>query len=96
MNKDLETFNNLIEQALKEKEELEKELEQVSNDYQDLGNKCYKWKQALEIIINKRVDVDLLLSSFSLKYYNEQIYEEKLGEKQLTQEEYDLLKEVLL
>ena len=52
--------------------------------------------KAFEIIRNKRVDVDLLLSSFSLKYYNEQISEEKLGEKQLTREEYDLLKEVML
>ena len=48
--------------------------------------------EALEIIKEKRVNVHLLILSNSLEKYNYKI----LPYRKLTQEEYDLLKEVLL
>ena len=48
--------------------------------------------QALEIIKKKQVNVFVLLHSGNLKIYND-IFEDN---RKLTQEKYDLLKEVLL
>ena len=51
--------------------------------------------KALEIIKKKRVDLDLLLKTF--KFNNYELYNFNIGNgaRSLTQEEYDLLKEVL-
>lgn len=49
--------------------------------------------KALEIIKDKRVNVSLLSCSEWLDFYNQEI---AYKEKELTQEEFDLLKEVLL
>lgn len=53
--------------------------------------------KALEIIIKeKRVDIDLLLMADNVKEYNKYCHKYINIETQLTKEEYDLLKEVLL
>ena len=94
---------NVIETALKENEELKQELVEwkarFSNDY--IGKMVeakvgaeYKQLKAFEIIKEKRVDVRLLLKSNDLQHYNN--VAEFMGYEKLTQEEYDLLKEVLL
>ena len=49
--------------------------------------------KALEIIKNKKVNVSLLSCSEWLDFYNQEI---AYKEKELTKEEYDLLKEVML
>lgn len=63
------------------------------------GDRDYWWNiaiknenklKALEIIKEKRVNVDWLLETDNVEEYNESLYVE------LTKEEYDLLKEVLL
>ena len=55
----------------------------------------YKRIKALEIIKNKRVQVHILLESNNVEEYNESIYVCEGVKYKLTQEEYDLLKEVL-
>ena len=50
--------------------------------------------KALEVIKNKKVNVFLLINCDSLEEYNSQTY--VYPQRQLTQEEYNLLKEVLL
>ena len=54
--------------------------------------------KALEIIKDKRLDVTLLQDSENLDYYNIDVqnYYTVYEDMYLTQEEYDLLKEVLL
>ena len=54
------------------------------------GIPVYDSLKALEIIKNKRVNVDWLLETEDVEEYNESLYYE------LTVGEYDLLKEVLL
>ena len=49
--------------------------------------------KALEIIKNKRVDVSLLHTTKNYQEYNFCVFQK---ERALTQDEYDLLKEVLL
>ena len=51
-----------------------------------------KQKRALEIIKKKRVDINHLLKCQELDYYNSSFYNR---ERELTQGEYNLLKEVL-
>ena len=60
-----------------------------------------KHLKALEIIKEKRVDIAILLESESLYDYNDymsscDMYNEYGNSRQLTQDEFDLLKEVLL
>ena len=76
---------SIIEKELKDKEELE-------TMYSNCVINGAKQKKALEIIKEKRVNIDYLRDCKTLEDYNN-ILIEKL---QLTQEEYDLLKEVLL
>jgi len=68
------------ERVMKEKNSLLKEYAKTQNKL-----------KAFEIIKEKRVSVELLLKSQDLRFYNYH----HTG-KNLTQEEYDLLKEVLL
>ena len=86
----------VIESELNDYEETKKDLKQVISDYQDLGNSVYKQVKALEIIRNKKVDVWSLGICYSLKNYHYVISAKHYPELKLTQEEYDLLKEVLL
>ncbi len=89
---------NIIETALKDYERLktsylEKILNEESKEY------IYKKLKALEIIKEKRVDVALLILCENAEDYNFQISlinEDNENYKELTQEEYELLVEVLL
>lgn len=60
-------------------------------DFNTLKQENEKLKKAIDILKNKRVDVDILLCSETLEEFNDGYHEEY----RLTQEEYDLLKEVL-
>lgn len=83
----------IIETALKDYEKKTK----LTKEYKDVDN-VTKRLRALDIIIEKRVDVDYLISCIeqdisSLLFYNQ--YCEENHCPILTQKEYDLLKEVL-
>jgi len=90
---------DIIETALKRNVELELaniELEHHLKLAEKELNENERKLKALEIIKEKRVDVCLLISciyDFDLDYYNSCMCNK---ERCLTQEEYDLLKEVLL
>lgn len=76
-----------------ENEELKKELEfEKFDNFIVLGEKIDKYKKAIEILENKRVDVNKLLLSCCVEGYNDTVFTYK---RELTKEEYDLLKEVL-
>ena len=83
----------IIENALKENERLKTSylrnlLNEESKEY------IYKKLVALEIIVNKEVNVGDFVRCKSVEDYNDYCcYNEK---EQLTQEEFDLLQEVLL
>lgn len=88
MSKALESFNNIIREgdfrylsSLYCKDDLKEDIEIVEERL-----------KALEIIINKRVDVLCFLKSKSREQYNE----ESCSDMYLTIEEYNFLKEVLL
>lgn len=86
---------DIIEQELKELDERREMMKRFNEACVPtiLDNETEKKLKALEIIKEKRVDVAELVVSCDLKAYN---YLFRLVEKwQLTQEEYDLLKEVL-
>ena len=55
-----------------------------------------KYCKAIKIIKKKRVNVDFLLDCKTLEQYNNSCLRYELDRECLTQEEYDLLKEVLL
>ena len=64
----------------------------------ETNNKCKKLEKALEIIKNKKVNVDALSNCYFLCEYNEAMdytYNEIANNFFLTQEEFDFLKEVL-
>lgn len=86
----------LIETALKDYEKKTK----LAKEYADVNNVAKRLK-ALEIIKNKRVNVRAFLKCCQMEdgltIYNNQCDDKQEKEsKELTQEEYDLLKEVLL
>lgn len=60
------------------------------NNNSIIDNSCNKKLKALEIIKAKRVNVEWLLETENVEEYNESLY------VNLTQEEYELLKKVLL
>ena len=72
-------------------------LDQISNDYVAMPIEVWEEKlkklAVLEIIVNKKVNVGLLSRCATVERYNKGVCYEP---RQLTQEEYDLLKEVLL
>ena len=80
----------IIETALKEYEGAKNHIEALNKERIENSIKL----KALEIIKEKRVDVDYLIESVSLEEYNKHI--QYCYGSLLTQEEYDLLKEVLL
>ena len=76
-------------QELKEEYEiLDRAYNSCHLDYEDVKGENEKLKNAIEILKNKDVDIDLLISSNCLEDYNYQY-------ASLTQQEYELLKEVL-
>lgn len=90
------TIKPIIEKALKETERLKTSyLENLLNE--ESKEYIYKKLKVLEIVKEKKVDVDLLLKSLDSEMYNVVFENWNRPERnQLTQEEYELLKEVLL
>lgn len=89
-------YKSIIETALKEKDIIEKELQEKKNSVGVLLIQLEKYDKiikAFEIIKEKRVNV-WCISRVGLERYNNEFMCQK--ERELTQEEYDLLKEVLL
>ena len=104
INDDHTHDTNIIGKALKRLEELEKAFKALSKE--DEKTKKFlsleiEKNRALEIIKNKKVNVRALLKSTysfldGLSIYNSQCYNrQEMESKELTQEEYELLKEVL-
>lgn len=92
---------NIIKKELKEYEVLGDEFQAFIGKYNKLCEEKMEWlkqKEALEIIKKKEVDVALLKYSENVERYNVQIEPTHLTIQYyvLTQEEYNLLKEVLL
>lgn len=87
-----------IETALKETEmehTLRVRLENANYELVRKEQANEKQLKALEIIKNKRVNVDFLLDCKTLEQYNYSCLQYELDRQCLTQEEYDLLKEVI-
>lgn len=98
-------LKNAFPKELKEYHELESMHEELAKSYNKLCQEKLEWlkqKQALEIIKRKKVNVEIFLNHSSGRNYNEFLNYEKLFQiykssvEQLTQEEYELLKKVLL
>lgn len=83
---------DIIETALKDYEKKTK----LAKEYKDVNNVAKRLK-ALEIIKEKRVFIEELISSDNVDEYNDYVDEQgRYDEDKLTQAEFDLLKEVLL
>lgn len=94
MSKELEKIKKMYEYFVKNYRDLEPKLMICEKEDFDIIEKELK---ALEIIKNKRVDVNDLLLFVNRKAYNDYVVacdDNKL--RVLTKKEYDLLKEVLL
>ena len=84
-----------IEKELKELEELRKAFHTLSKENEKVMKELSKEiekNKALEIIKSKGIDIDLLKYHKDLEHYN---FSLRGRFEHLTQEEYDLLKEVL-
>lgn len=95
---DVVCFSNIIEKELKRLEELEKAFDSLSKDDEKakkLLSKEIEKNRAFEIIKEKQVNVSALLALDFLEQYNGYCLMVG-GCKYLKQEEYDLLKEVLV
>ena len=86
----------IIESTLKDYEILCEQLEKANNVYRDLMVENERNIKALEIIKEKDVSMYWLRHSKNVDEYNNFILTDKRQYQKLTQEEYDLLKEVLL
>ena len=98
---DIEKYSKIIETALKKLNNIETTCIDLEQENQALYKENKKLKRALKVIKEKKVDVFILIDYISrdkelrfgaLGTYNLLIDKSK----QLTQEEFDLLKEVLL
>lgn len=91
---DLESDNNAL---LEENNELYVELEFIKKQYKELTECIQQYKRVLDIIKEKCVDVGLVKAVASVEQYNKiYVYDHMLDVKYcLTQEEFNLLKEVL-
>lgn len=105
MDKEWEENYQIIEKELKRLEELEKAFKALSKDDEKakkLLSLEIEKNRALEIIKEKRVDVCYFMNCRTLEEYNDDVlasyaYDEVDAEQRmLTQQEYDLLREVLL
>ena len=89
-------FRNRIEKELKESEKKDHYIETLEDRLANIETTYARKNKALEIVKVKRVNVWRLFTSFRTKelwsYNNGTL----VREYKLTQEEYDLLKEVLL
>ena len=83
---------DLIENAIEENEALKSQVVGLENIYEKLADKCDRLYKVVAIIKKKGVNLHILKMCDSVEEYN------KLCNiaLPLTQEEYDLLKEVLL
>ncbi len=94
--------SNIIETSLKEKERLERERNELANRNMEKAVKLKKQDEILRIIKEKRVVFEFFDKTSTYEEYNKAIrnnwnYKEEDYKKYLlTQEEFDLLKEVLL
>ena len=107
IEKELKDYYEIKEIAKRYKwDDITSEIFNVETDkkYRDLFDSAivniqedYRKARALEIIKNKRVNVGYLIIPATLEEYNELVTGSIAGkDRQLTQEEYELLKEVLL
>lgn len=95
---------NIIEKALKEYKELKQDYAMLKEEYALYRKDTEKQIKALEIIKEKRVNVDNFLSFIRkettyedyLIKHNKFVITKITFKEKLTQEEYDLLKEVLI
>lgn len=88
---DFNKLNDIIETALKRLEEIDKAYQKLPIDFR-------KVIKTFDIIKEKKIDTTTLficLKRYDLETFNSYV-EPSIGEKVLTQEEFDLLKEVLL
>ena len=105
MSKELEALENLyhnvgnstenyliIETALKENTELRTRNYELLKESEHFYNERNKYKQALEIIKRKGIDINALIRANNCAEYNS-MAKSCIG---YTQEEYDLLIEVML
>ena len=88
-----------IKEALIELQELEEENEflsstitTVNKKYNSLMSNYQEQKRVLEIVFEKNVDIIMIRMSETLDKYNRMIYKDNFNRKELTQEEFDLLK----
>ena len=109
LEKDWKKDIDAINQALDRFEQLEKENQELKNKNAALKIKVRAWeiqgkkyKKVIDILKSKKVDLVILLSSNDFKEYNANITIRingvtylKGNNYTLTQQEYDLLKEVL-
>ena len=95
----------IIEDALEDYEEIKFLYEDLMEQYElvmdlieqyelKMENKSKK-EEAFEIIKEKDVHIFWLKESETLEEYNKELLKRKMVDRLLTQEEYDLLKEVL-
>lgn len=92
---DLESDNNAL---LEENNELYVELEFIKKQYKELTEGSHQYKKVLEIIKEKRIDIESFYSSFIERDFNYYFYSSwyrGYGRNKLTEEEFNLLKEVL-
>lgn len=87
---------DIIETALKRQDSIEITAIDIEQDNKELCKENKKLKRVLEIIKKKDVSMYWLRNSKSVDEYNNFILTDKRQYQKLTQEEYDLLKEVLL
>lgn len=83
---------NRLEKLEKENKELRKSIKSWNENVGNLLKENTKLKKAIEIIKEKKVDIPKLLANDFNNYNALAVF---FGFKQLTQEEYELLKEVL-
>ena len=86
-----------IEKELKENKAREKRYDELLYTLNDINNErvdLLQVKKAVDLIKEKKVNCYLFINSENLKDYNGCV--DDITEKRLIQDEYDLLKEVLL
>lgn len=94
---ELKECDAIIETALKKGERLESMYGNLEKTLVKVNNEKEKYKKALKIIKNKRVDVDLFLTIMEDKNQDDKLWSYNFWniEKTLTKEECELLQEVL-
>lgn len=91
-NEMLENYN-IIKQDLDKLEELEKDFEVLKEDNMKWFATAFKFKKVIEILTDININIIELKHSKNVEEYNN--YADMWGYNILTQEKYELLKEVL-